>query len=181
MKRFVFAGIFLGLVSTAHAACPPAPDIIADETRLFAIAQAADNRSEGQKINRELWQLWAMAPDEQAQALLDRGMTARSSFDFLAAIDAFDRLTKYCPNYAEGYNQRAFVNFLREDYNRALIDLNLALELNPRHVAALSGKALTLIRLGRNTEAQIVLREAVSLNPWIPERGLIVKPKGTDL
>jgi len=87
--------------------------------------------------------------------------------------DAFDRLIDYCPDYAEGYNQRAFVNFLREDFAAALVDLDLALERRPRHVAAMSGKALTLMGLGRHDEAQEILREAVKLNPWIPEAGLL--------
>ena len=108
-------------------------------------------------------------------------MAARGSYDFLGAIDAFDRLVEYCPDYAEGYNQRAFVNFLREDYEAALPDLDRALERSPRHVAALSGKALTLMGLGRGDEAQEVLREAVELNPWIPERGLLQELPGEEL
>ncbi|MEP5198489.1 MAG: tetratricopeptide repeat protein, partial [Paracoccaceae bacterium] len=134
-----------------------------------------------QPIRQALWKLWATAPDAAAQALLDRGMSARGSYDFLGAIEAFDRLVEYCPDYAEGYNQRAFVNFLREDFEPALTDLDLALARNPNHVAALSGKALTLMGLGRGDEAQEVLREAIKLNPWIPERGLLTEPLGEEL
>ena len=39
------------------------------------------------------------------------------------ATDALDRLVEYCPNYAEGYNQRAFVSFLRQDFEAALVEL----------------------------------------------------------
>ena len=181
MIRSTIAALVFSFTTTASAACPPPADIADEETRLFETAQQAESHKEGQEITRALWRLWATAPDEQSQALLDRGMSARSSYDFLGAIDAFDRLTKYCPDYAEGYNQRAFVNFLREDFGRALIDLERALERNPRHVAALAGMALTLMRLGKNDEAQQVLREALKLNPWIPERGLLQRQKGIDL
>ena len=132
-------------------------------------------------LSNRLWELWATAPDEAAQALLDRGMTARASYDFLSALEAFDRLVEYCPDYAEGYNQRAFVNFLREDFAAALVDLDEALARRPSHVAALSGKALTLMGLGRHDEAQVFLRLAYELNPWIPERGLLQDPPGKDL
>jgi len=169
------------LASSAHADCPPPPDIAAEEAQLLELAQAAQNELAAQPIRQALWKLWATAPDETAQALLDRGMTARGSYDFLGAINAFDRLVEYCPDYAEGYNQRAFVNFLREDFEAALPDLDRALERSPRHVAALSGKALTLMGLGRGDEAQEVLREAVKLNPWIPERGLLQELPGEDL
>jgi len=169
------------IATTAVAECPPPPDIAAAQSALLAEARALPNGRDAGAISNKLWKLWATAPDDQSQALLDRGMAARASFNFLEATDAFNRLVAYCPDYAEGYNQRAFVNFLREDYAAALVDLDLALERRPGHVAAMSGKALTLMGLGRQEEAQKVLREAVKLNPWIPEAGLLQEPVGEDL
>ncbi len=166
----------LPLVFTATFAladCPAPPDIADRETAFFTELEAAENEMQGQDINRKLWALWTEAPDAAAQELLDQGMAARRVFDFVRAIERFDRLVDYCPDYAEGYNQRAFVNFLREDFEAALVDLDEALARSPRHVGALSGKALTLMGLGRNAEAQTVLRAALELNPWIPERGLL--------
>lgn len=169
------------VAGAAFAECPPAPDVEDDVARILAeVRQAPDERSARVLTNR-LWELWATAPDEAAQALLDRGMTARASYDFLSALESFDRLVEYCPDYAEGYNQRAFVNFLREDFAAALVDLDEALARRPSHVAALSGKALTLMGLGRHDEAQVFLRLAYELNPWIPERGLLSEPPGEDL
>lgn len=173
--------LLLSCAAPLWANCPAPPDIATQEATLFNQAKAAKNELAAQPIRQALWRLWATAPDDAAQALLDRGMAARGSYDFLAATEAFDRLVEYCPDYAEGYNQRAFVNFLREDFEPALIDLDLALERNPNHVAALSGKALTLMGLGRADEAQEVLRDAVKLNPWIPERGLLTVPLGEEL
>ncbi|MEM7719592.1 MAG: hypothetical protein AAF222_10335 [Pseudomonadota bacterium] len=165
----------------AVASCPAAPDIAARAEAHFDALQAAKNEMQAQDSTRGLWALWTEAPDTAAQELLDQGMAARRSFDFLGAIDRFDRLVAYCPDYAEGYNQRAFVNFLREDFATALIDLDLALERSPQHVGALSGKALTLMGLGRADDAQVILREALALNPWIPERGLLQQKPGKDL
>jgi tetratricopeptide (TPR) repeat protein len=110
--------------------------------------------------------------------MLDQGMMARSSYDFLRALDRFGALVAYCPHYAEGYNQRAFVNYMRGDYAKALPDLERALELNPLHVGALSGRALTLMALGEEAEGQKALREALEVNPWLAERHLL---KGEEL
>jgi tetratricopeptide (TPR) repeat protein len=99
-------------------------------------------------------------------------MTRRSSFDFLGALEDFDQLIDYCPEYAEGYNQRAFVHYLRRDFAAALRDLDRALELSPRHVAAMSGRALSLYGLSRMEEAREALAAALALNPWLPERYL---------
>ncbi|WP_102108908.1 tetratricopeptide repeat protein [Oceaniglobus roseus] len=165
----------------AAADCPPPPDQTAALAELFDAARAAPNEAQGRQVSNAMWALWATAPDARAQEMLDRGMRRRGESDFDAAIAAFDELVAYCPAYAEGYNQRAFVNFLRQDYGTALTDLERAIELSPTHVAALAGMALTLMGLGRNVAAQSVLRQALELNPWLPERGLLVEPPGQKL
>jgi tetratricopeptide (TPR) repeat protein len=90
-------------------------------------------------------------------------------------------LIDYCPDYAEGYNQRAFVSFLTEDFEGALPDLDRTLELSPTHVGALAGKALTLLALSRQDEGQKVLKQALALNPWLSERALLSEPPGQDI
>jgi tetratricopeptide (TPR) repeat protein len=181
MKRLFLSLAILFVAPLAWAECPAPPDIADRQASLFAELQEAENELGARDSTRALWELWTTAPDAAAQELLNQGMAARQVFDFLRAIERFDRLVDYCPDYAEGYNQRAFVNFLREDFDAALVDLDLALERSPQHVGALSGKALTLMGLGRTEEAQEVLREALALNPWIPERGLLRDMPGEDI
>lgn len=181
MKAYVLTAPFCLIATFAVAECPAPPDISAREDAFFAEVQEAENELQAETGSRGLWALWTEAPDEAAQELLDKGMAARASYDFLRAHETFDRLVSYCPDWAEGYNQRAFVNFLRQDFDAALVDLDLTLERSPRHVGALSGKALTLMGLGRMDEAQAVLRAALELNPWIPERGLLRKEPGEDI
>jgi tetratricopeptide (TPR) repeat protein len=153
--------------------CPTAPDHAAALEPLYEALQSAPNEMVARDLSRQLWQLWDDAPDEASQQMLNEGMGARSVADYARARDRFDALVGYCPFYAEGYNQRAFVSFLQGDYAAALPDLDAALELNPRHIGALSGKALTLLALGREDEGQEVLREALALNPWLSERRLL--------
>ena len=161
--------------------CPDMPDRGADLSDIIAQLRVAPDADAARILTQRLWTIWTDAPDEKAQALLDEGMRKRAAFDLLGARDTLDALVEYCPHYAEGYNQRAFANYLRRDYTAALVDLDSALAIVPNHVAALSGKALTLIGLGRDEEAQQVLRQALALNPWLHERALLEEPDGTDI
>jgi len=153
--------------------CPQSPDHSASIEVLIEQVQQAEDEATAMQISNQMWAFWADAPNEQAQAVLDRGMSRRSGYDFTGALEDFDILTAYCPAYAEGYNQRAFVHFLRQDFAAALADLDRALELSPRHVAAMSGRALSLFGLSRTDEARAALAAALALNPWLPERGLV--------
>ena len=166
--------------------CPAAPDHSAAFDALVVEMAEVDGEAQAREISNRMWELWTDAPDEAAQSLLDRGMRARASYDFLGAIEALDRLVAYCPDYAEGYNQRAFVHYLRQDFSAALVDLDLTLDRSPQHIGALSGKALSLLALQRIDEARAALQAALALNPWLSERSLIgpggpLAPKGTDL
>ncbi len=163
------------------AECPPPPDLDAVVLPLMADLRGAPDANAARVIADRLWALWATAPDVRAQELLDLGLNRRAAYDFRPAWDAFDQLVAYCPDYAEGYNQRAYVAFLWQDFASALGDLERALELDPDHIAALAGKALALIGLGREAEAQDILRQAVEMNPWLPERGLLIDPPGEDI
>lgn len=162
-------------------ACPDAPDHSEALADLLRRAQEAPNEYQARLLINEMWALWADAPDEAAQEVLEQGMRRRRAFDLIGAVENFDRLIAYCPDYAEGYNQRAFVRFIQQDYARALDDLDRALALSPTHVAALAGKAMTLMGLGRIEEGQAVLRQALALNPWLPERHLLQDPPGEEL
>ncbi len=141
----------------------------------------AESAQEARARTNEMWDIWATAPDARAQELLDEGMDRRDAHDFEGALKAFDALVDYCPGYAEGYNQRAFVRFMQQDFAPALVDLDAAIARAPDHFAAIAGKALTLMGLGRNGEAKTALEEALGLNPWLPERGLMPMLENQDI
>ncbi|MFD0982785.1 tetratricopeptide repeat protein [Tropicimonas aquimaris] len=159
--------------ASEQVGCAP---VQVDETRRLALMEAvreAPNAEEAQRLTNGLWEIWADAPDDHAQELLDEGIDRRAVFDLDKALAAFDALIAYCPEYAEGYNQRAFVLFIRQDYAPALIDLDRALERSPEHLGALTGRAMALMALGRNAEAIDDLEAALALNPWLKERSLL--------
>lgn len=152
---------------------PRPPDHSEALAQLATEARSAPDEQTARRLSGRMWELWTDAPDAAAQDLLDAGMERREVFDLVGAIKAFDALVAYCPSYAEGYNQRAFANFLRDDHRAALTDLERARDLSPRHTGVLTGLAMTLMALDRPGEAALVLREALDLNPWLSERHLL--------
>lgn len=173
---FRLAALLLLLPAFALAGECPVPDAAAREQALTPLldhlAEAA-TEAEGRDAEGDVWRFWLQAPDATAQGMLDDGISRIGWADFAGAEKSLDGLVAYCPDYAEGWNQRAFARFLQGDYEGAIEDLDRTLELEPKHFGALSGKALSLIRQGRAELAQQALRAAVALHPWIKERHLL--------
>lgn len=169
MKRLIVC-VVLSLMPALAQACDAVPDRSSLVDPLMDRLLSANDQTSALLITNELWAVWADAPDDHAQELLDTGITRRAAMDLDGALAAFDALIDYCPDYAEGYNQRAFVRVIMEDYPPALTDLQDAVARDPRHIAALTGLALMLMKLEREAEGQKILRRAVGLNPWLPER-----------
>jgi tetratricopeptide (TPR) repeat protein len=169
--------LLAALAPTALLAdCPALPARSDLHISLMEQVAAAPDEITAREISNQLWEIWGTAPDDTAQEILQRGMERRAGYDFSGALEDFDALIAYCPDYAEGYNQRAFVNFIQGDYETSLTDLDRAIARTPDHIGAIVGRALALIQLGRNEEGQTQLRAALELNPWLPERRFLTEP-----
>ena len=142
--------------------------------RLFDRLKNAMTEAEGRAIENAIWEMWmADAPTADIGRDVEDAMDARESYDFDRALSLLDGVVAVAPDYAEGWNQRAFIRFLKEDLDGALADLDRALELEPRHFGALSGKAIVLMQQGRVELGHAALREAVDIHPWLKERSML--------
>ena len=166
------------LALTLALLCTPA--LAADDTALaeerdalFSALQSTDDADIAAAAQRAIWESWREAPDADAQALFDLGMRQIAQYDNAGAVEAFDELILYAPDFAEGWNQRAFAYFRMQEYEKSLADIASALQREPRHFGALSGKFRILMAQGRARLAQKTLREAVAVNPWMMERRLL--------
>ncbi len=179
MKKLVLV-LSLCAQPALSQSCPPAPDHAVRTAELIEALRSGSAR-EAPVFSSALWVLWRDAPDQKAQDLLDQGIGHIGEQQFDKAKIVLDELVSYCPEFAEGYNQRAFAAFLSQDYAGALIDLDAAIALNPVHIAAISGRGLTLLGLGRKEDAYQAIRDALDLNPWLSERRFLPPDEGTDI
>ena len=153
-------------------------DSQADSIRLqlFEALANAQTAQEGRTAEDAVWQFWfSLSPSDDVRALIDKGIERRDAYDFEAAENYFAQAVELAPNYAEGYNQRAFARFLRENYSDSLTDLEKALELEPKHFGAMTGIHHILRAQNRYDAAMEVLKAAVTVHPWLKERGALPK------
>lgn len=151
------------------------------QDRLFELLAAAKNEAQAREIENQIWINWMHTPAPEIQVLVKQAMEARRWYDFEKARKILNQVIKQAPDYAEGWNQRAFILFLQEKYDSALSDIEKALELEPRHFGAMAGQAQILMRQGRFATGQQVLKKAVKIHPFLRERSMIVKTQEQDL
>jgi tetratricopeptide (TPR) repeat protein len=94
-------------------------------------------------------------------------LKAMSEKDYALALDYLDRVTMMKPDYAEGWNTRATVHFLMQDYGPSISDINRTLALEPRHFGAMSGLGMILRELGQDKRAAEVFRAALAIDPFL--------------
>ena len=179
--RRTFATLILVLFGCGAASECLSPDRLEERNELLSTLSAAPTEPTGQEAANAVWAFWLKAPDARSQALLNMGMGARSLTDLERSEVLLTELTEYCPSYAEGWNQRAFTRFLLNDFKGSLEDIAVALDLEPAHFGALSGQAQIYLRQGRGGLAQIALRRAVRVHPWLAERAILEQNPGETL
>lgn len=165
----------------ALAKCPPGKDFGDQTAQHLTALRLARTEAEAAAAADALWSIWQTAPDGTAQDLLDFAIARREAYDFEHAERILDDLIDYCPTFAEAWNQRAFARFLRDDYDGALADIEVALDMIPYHFGALSGRGLAYMRQGRMQEGQRALREAVRVHPFLRERSMILEEFDDDI
>ncbi len=95
-----------------------------------------------------LWSIWFRAGDESGNADIVQAVQLISENKLDQAIACLDRILLRLPNFAEAYNQRAIVYYLKEDYERSCSDCEATLRLNPHHFGAMAGLGHCCASLG---------------------------------
>src|SRR5712691_6891611 len=80
------------------------------------------------------------------------------------ALALFTRIIERAPDFAEGWNKRATVRYLAEDYAGAIRDCEETLARNAHHFGALSGQGLCYMALRQPREAAALFRRALEVH-----------------
>ena len=114
-----------------------------------------------------LWAMWCHADVPEVDKLFGEGVAAMERQDLDEAERIFGRITARAPDFAEGWNKRATVRYLRGDYTGAIADCEETLARKPHHFGALSGQGLCHIALGQFHEAAGLFRRTLAVHPQL--------------
>ncbi len=130
------------------------------------LAQKENPAWEG--VQQEIWSVWARSGSPSMDLLLVRAARAMEAGEFEVALRFLNDLVRLAPEFAEGWNKRATVYFLLEEYGHSVADIQRTLALEPRHFGALSGLGIILERLGDKQGAMRAYRRGLEIHPNLP-------------
>ncbi len=110
-------------------------------------ALRGDDRVRAARAAAALWEWWHRSGDPQIDSLLRQGIEAMERQELPQAEAIFARVIDAAPAYAEGWNKRATVRYLANDYTGSIADCRETIARNPNHFGALSGQGLCHLAL----------------------------------
>lgn len=113
-------------------------------SNLYAYLATAESAAAASEIANVIERLWLISGSDTIAVLMERSLQAVNAKNTDLALKLLDAVVDLAPDYAEGWNRRAFVHYLLEDRTRAAGDLRRVLALEPNHFKALQGLAQIL-------------------------------------
>ena len=132
---------------------------------LFQTLRAASSKEAAKAAEDGIWRLWLESGSDTIDLLMSWAMKAMEAKDYATALDFLDRVVIMKPDYAEGWNKRATVYFLMDDYSKSIADIGKTLALEPRHFGALSGLGMIMRELGEDKRAIEAYQKALAVDP----------------
>lgn len=179
---------------TAEPKRPPRPSklpkIPKDHIRgldfLFGALKAAPDEESAKHVEAQIWALWSQTSSDTTVLLMQRAKVAMDAKQFEIALKLLDAVLKLHPDYVEGWNRRATLYYMQNDYQHFLEDIEQVLIREPRHFGALAGLGKIMQELGDDRRALDAFRKALAINPHfenVPDlvRMLTEKVEGRDI
>ncbi|MAS14557.1 MAG: hypothetical protein CMH69_14760 [Nitratireductor sp.] len=134
---------------------------------LFLDLKKETNERAARRIALRIGETWANSGSDTANLLIGWANDAIKAEKFSVALDFLDQVVMLFPDYAEGWNRRATVHFMMNDYARSMADISHTLELEPRHFGALAGMARILQATGRQEQALTAYEQVLNIYPML--------------
>ena len=146
--------------------------------KLFNELIEVDNYKDAEIIEKKIWTVWHKHPQNiklTEKLKLGTQLMYEGSYDY--ALKVFDNIIKTDPEWSEGWNKRATLLFLMDDFKGSLDDIENVLIIEPRHFGALSGQARIFIKLQEYEKAINSLKKTLNFYPSFRSGELIPEIK----
>ena len=174
-----------GVSAADKAAAPasqPAPlDRAARLDDLFAKLKSAKDSAEGKSLIAQIERIWSRSGSDTVDLLMVRVSDAIGKQDTDLALDLLDSALALDPDWAEGWNRRATVLFLRRDLDGSMRDIREVLVREPRHFGAWAGMGLIFLQLENKKRALAAFQKALEFDPWLDSARESVEKLSKDL
>lgn len=114
---------------------------------------------------QSIWKIWARSGDPTVDRLYARGIREMNEGSFIRAISTFSEIIKLKPEFAEGWNKRATLYYMTEQYDKSLEDCDEVMKRNPYHFGALSGYGHIHVEFRLLEQAIEYFQRALKINP----------------
>ena len=134
----------LGAAPLPATADPYVDNAAIDE--LFEELRLADNEIEADQISRQIWTYWFTPSDSKLATRMSVAGNFIGEGDLEGSLDELNGIVAEYPDYAEGWNQRATVNYM------------------------LAGRVLIYLKQGKHDAALADMIAALAIHPYLSER-----------
>jgi len=132
---------------------------------LFDKLFLSTNNMEASKLLFNIWDIWSIADNQETQIIFDEANQFMDVGELDNAIELFTKVVKQSPEFAEGWNKRATVYFLKGELNKSISDIEKTLNLEPRHFGALDGLAEIYLMQDDLVGAALIYRRILEIIP----------------
>ncbi len=141
----------------------PVQQVSLDE--LFSRLKLENDARKAKIIERAIWNRWTQSGSETIDLLMNWSALAMKEKKWSAAFDLLDQVVVLAPQYAEGWNRRATLNYLRSQYGRSIHDIEQVLKLETRHFGAMAGLGNILQKLDDDKSALEMWKNVLEVYP----------------
>lgn len=117
---------------------------------LFAELKRERDEKQAKRISERIWAKWRDSGSATANLLMQWADKAIADNKNGLALDLLDQVVVLMPDYSEGWNRRATLNYALGKHDKSMSDISRVLMLEPRHFGAIAGMAAILAASGND-------------------------------
>ncbi len=135
--------------------------------QLFFDLKRERNEQAAKRISKKIWEEWTKSGSASIDLMMGWSQDAIDARKFHVALDFLDQVVTLQPDFAEGWNRRATLHFMMNEYSKSVADIKRTLLLEPRHFGALSGWGMILKNTDQKQQALKVFSQTLEIYPMM--------------